>query len=137
MPGTMEHGSSPVPPTGLALPSDSSAPAIARAAIAQLAGELSPALLQNLSLVATELVTNALMHATGTDPAPTMSITITRARVTLTVQDLGSSFDLDAIFKDPGPSGGWGLRVVDSLVDHWRIERPGGTRVVCEIDRPH
>jgi len=134
MPRTMEHGLRPAAPTVLLLPSDASAPAAARASLAELAGELPADLLRNLSLVATELVTNALLHAGVADPAPTMSVAMTPSQVTLTVHDRGASFDLDAVFKQPGPSGGWGLRLVDSLVDRWRIERSGGTRVVCEIE---
>src|SRR5207302_9020872 len=119
----------------LHLPSDPSAPAVARAAVANLEGELSRSLVQKLGLIASELVTNSLRHAMVTDPAPTLKVAVSPSVVTISVHDQGSSFDLDSLSGEPGTGGGWGLKLVDSLVDRWRVERGDGTRVIGEIDR--
>jgi anti-sigma regulatory factor (Ser/Thr protein kinase) len=134
MPRMMEHTSGRM--STLPLPSDPGAPAAARNAVEDLGGELPPAMREKLSLVASELVTNAIRHAVVADPAPTLTLDVKPSRVTLAVQDRGTIFDLEGLLAEPGAAGGWGLRLVDSLVDRWHVERHDGTRVVCEIDRP-
>jgi anti-sigma regulatory factor (Ser/Thr protein kinase) len=121
--------------TRLSLPSDPSAAAAARAAVVELGHDLPTALTERLSLIASELVTNALRHAVGPDPAPVLTIEVTPDRATLVVEDRGTSFNMDALTASSGRIGGWGLRLVDSLVDRWHLELDHGTRVVCELDR--
>jgi len=121
--------------TTLPLPSDPGAPGVARAVVAELAGGLSPLLVERLGLVASELVTNALRHAVAADPAPILTFGVTSKCATLAVHDSGQIFDFDALSAEPSGAGGWGLTLVDSLVDRWRIELGGGTLVVCEFDR--
>jgi hypothetical protein len=49
------------------------------------------------------------------------------------VHDRGHGFDGGAHAPEPGTVGGWGLQVVDGLVDRWWVEVNDGTRVVCEL----
>jgi anti-sigma regulatory factor (Ser/Thr protein kinase) len=117
------------------LPSDPSAPAVARASVRELAGALSSSLVEKLSLVASELVTNALRHAVAADPAPTLTVELQPRSVVLAVSDDGTLFDPDAHTKPRGDDGGFGLPLVDSIADRWRVEWEPTTRVVCEFDR--
>jgi anti-sigma regulatory factor (Ser/Thr protein kinase) len=131
---TIEHA--PTRMSTVPLPSDPAAPAAARTAVAEFAGDLPQPIVERLTLVASELVTNAVRHAVAVDPSPILTLGVTPDCATLSVHDSGSSFDVDALNVQPGRAGGWGLMLVDSLVDRWRIELSHGTRVVCEIDRP-
>ncbi len=100
-----------------------------------LLGSLSDPLLARLSLVASELVTNALRHCSATDPVATMTLVLATDRITLTVADAGNGFDPQHRPPSGDPSGGWGLQVLDAIADRWWVERDGRTRVICEIDR--
>jgi two-component sensor histidine kinase len=117
------------------LPSDPTAPALARASVREFDGTLSSTLVDKLSLVATELVTNALRHAVAVDPAPKLTLEVGNDRVVLTVADDGSLFDRTASSREPSVDGGFGLPLVDSIADRWWIEYKPTTRVVCEFAR--
>jgi anti-sigma regulatory factor (Ser/Thr protein kinase) len=119
----------------LRLPPDLSAPALARLTVRNLLGELPDPMLAQLSLVASELVTNALRHCSATDPAATMTLVLATDRVTLTVADAGDGFDPQHRPPSDDPSGGWGLHVLDAIADRWWVERDARTKVICEIDR--
>jgi anti-sigma regulatory factor (Ser/Thr protein kinase) len=56
-------------------------------------------------------------------------------RITLIVTDAGTGFDHRDRPRSGDPAGGWGLQVLDAITDRWWVERDGGTRVICEIDR--
>ncbi|HWF71761.1 MAG TPA: ATP-binding protein [Solirubrobacteraceae bacterium] len=119
----------------LRLPDDVSAPALARHTVQDLLGSLPAPLRAQLSLVASELVTNVLRHCAATDPAATLTVAVAPDRVTLTVADAGAGFDPENLPGSDDPAGGWGLQVLDAIADRWRVERDGRTRVICEIDR--
>jgi serine/threonine-protein kinase RsbW len=119
----------------LRLPPDLSAPALARHTVRDLLGSLPDPMLARLSLIASELVTNALRHCSATDPAATMTLVLAPDRVTLTVADAGDGFDPEHRPPSDDPSGGWGLHVLDVVADRWWVELDGRTRVICEIDR--
>lgn len=118
----------------LRLPPDVSAPALARRTINDLLASLPGPLRAQLSLVASELVTNVLRHCSASDPAATLTLALAPDRVTLVVTDAGTGFD--PVERPSGhPSGGWGLQVLDAIADRWWVERNGSTRVICQIDR--
>lgn len=100
-----------------------------------LLGSIPAALRAQLSLVASELVTNVLRHCTATDPAATLTVALARDRITLTVADAGEGFDPAGPPASDDPAGGWGLMVLDAIADRWWVERDGRTKVICEIDR--
>jgi anti-sigma regulatory factor (Ser/Thr protein kinase) len=119
----------------LQLPADLTAPALARHTVQDLLGSLPAPMLARLSLVASELVTNVLRHCSATDPAATLTLALATDRITLTVADAGAGFDPGDRPESDDPAGGWGLQVLDAIADRWWVERKGGTRVICEIDR--
>ncbi len=118
----------------LRLPPDVSAPGLARHTVHDLLDTLPPPLRAQLSLVASELVTNVLRHCSDADPAATLTLALAPDRVTLTVTDAGSGFDPREVPVSDAV-GGWGLRVLDAIADRWWVERDGSTKVICEINR--
>ncbi len=117
------------------LPANVSAPALARHTVQDLLASLPAPLRAQLSIVASELVTNVLRHCAAADPAATMTLALAPDRVTLTVSDAGPGFDPDHLPASDDSAGGWGLQVLDAIADRWWVERDGRTRVICEIDR--
>jgi anti-sigma regulatory factor (Ser/Thr protein kinase) len=106
-----------------ALPRASGSVRAARELVAIHGVGLSVRQLDDAGLMASELVTNALRHGRG---AITIQITSGLDDVTVEVADEGHG-DV-AIAPASGASGGWGLRLVDSLADAWGARR-GRTRV--------
>lgn len=124
------------PRTELRLPPDVSAPAIARRAVDDVLASAPISLRAQVSLVASELVTNVLRHSTAAQPTATLTLAWDSDRVTIAVADAGIGFDpVLAPREADGAVGGWGLRVLDAVANRWWVERDCGTRVVCEIDR--
>lgn len=89
--------------------------------------------LQNLSLVVTELVSNAVRHSNASEP---VSLAMTPKSDYLCVQVTDSGHGLvprpGAIATEPG--AGYGLFLVEQLTRRWGMTREGGrTRVWLEI----
>jgi hypothetical protein len=79
-------------------------------------------------LVVSELVTNALLHGTGT---PILRLTGTAEAVRIEVSD--RSPVLPAV-RESGPDGGWGLPLVGRLTTGWgAFHLDGGKVVWCEM----
>jgi anti-sigma regulatory factor (Ser/Thr protein kinase) len=109
------------------------APKEARRALAALAETLPDDVTRKVVLVASELVTNSVRHVPeGASARIEVDALVDGGLIRLAVQDTGAGFEPAA-----GPSGdavgGWGLLVVDQLVDRWWVEQDHGTRVVCEL----
>lgn len=95
----------------------------ARLLVNAQAGDLRPGQREDVGLMVSELVTNALRHGSGPitlrmDPKPDS--------LRIEVSDEGHG----TVIVDPAPGagGGWGLRLVDLLADRWGVEE-GSTRV--------
>lgn len=90
---------------------------------------------QNLLLVVSELMTNAVRHGRG---VVQVTVACDEGRVRLEVHDEGGA-TLPA-FRRPqlrgGDVGGFGLRMVDAIADDWGIDHNGGTRVWAEARVP-
>jgi anti-sigma regulatory factor (Ser/Thr protein kinase) len=116
------------------IPADSHAPAEARRVLGPVAALLSREVAGALAIVASELVTNSIRHS-GAGPGTPIELdaSVDHGRVRLSVHDPGDGFDGGAHAPEPGAVGGWGLQVVEGLVDRWWVEVDSGTRVVCEI----
>jgi anti-sigma regulatory factor (Ser/Thr protein kinase) len=99
----------------------------ARAAVAALAEWLGPARTEDARLLLTELAANAVMHGQG---SILLSVEIADGRARFSVYDDGQAEP--HVRPEPGPDGGWGLRIVDRLADRWGVTRPG-TRVWFEL----
>ena len=120
------------------LPDDTSSAARTRAAIRDaLSGwglsELEPV----ASLVATELVTNAVIHV---DSGPSqLVVSVSDSRLRIEVSDGDSSRLPRRMHREVTAEGGRGLALVESLSAAWGTRRPRigqGKTVWCELDLP-
>jgi anti-sigma regulatory factor (Ser/Thr protein kinase) len=109
------------------------APALARAAVDRLAGEVPPPLLEDVRLVVSELVTNAVVHGPRREPV-TLRLRVTGdGRVAGEVADEGDG--AVEVAESAGDGGGWGLRLLDRLADRWGVHQ-GSTHVWFELSAP-
>ena len=120
-----------------AVPTGSVAPGEARRHVrGRLAQEVPPHVVADIELLTSELVSNAVRHATM-DASDTigLNIAIGPQTIRVTVIDGGTGFDSTKLDPSPGPDeGGWGLFLVEQMSDRWGIdEDPHG--VWFEIDR--
>lgn len=115
---------------------DRAAPRAARHALDEVNGHIDPELRDDIRLLVSEVVTNAVLHAQP-DPPGDVSLEIWASDevVRVAVGDQGPGFVAD----DPprgGDRSGWGLMMVDRLADRWGVELGGGTEVWFELRRP-
>jgi anti-sigma regulatory factor (Ser/Thr protein kinase) len=124
----------------ITLERDPRAPSLARAAVASFSErrEIATRSLETLSLLVSELVSNAVLHS----DAPRASEIHLCARlvgpdaVRIEVTDQGSGFT--AVPRDPKRiDGGYGLFLVDTQATSWGIDRRFGNCVWFEVaERP-
>jgi anti-sigma regulatory factor (Ser/Thr protein kinase) len=111
------------------------APGLARRAIAANDPTLPPSVQDDIALLVTELVTNAVRHGGATTDRP-LQVEFRRQadRVRVEVVDPGTSFEPPAPPTSGDASGGWGLFLVDQLAERWGV-RPAraGTCVWFEL----
>ena len=107
----------------------------ARGMVVENARELPEGTLDDLRLLVSELVTNAIRHG-GADEGSVFSLRLLLdpLRIRVEVTDAGPGFDR----RTPAPrsDGGWGLVFVDRLADRWGVDHNGTTKVWFEIDLP-
>jgi GAF domain-containing protein/anti-sigma regulatory factor (Ser/Thr protein kinase) len=105
-------------------------------ALAPLADELGPRTAQDVRLLATELVANAVRHTGIERGTIELQLRLEDDRVLLSVLDEGPGFDPPArpIATPEGP-GGWGLYLVDRCATRWGSERGERHRVWLELER--
>jgi len=114
----------------LNLPRDTSAPGVARAAAVQnLAGKVGPERLSELSLVISELVTNALEHGRG---QVVFRLQLDEGIVRGEVIDQGGGFEHEIRARGPDDVRGHGLFLVAALSNRWGIHE-GTTHVWFEF----
>jgi anti-anti-sigma factor len=124
----------------LDLPRNSSAPGLARAEVrAVLPGRISDSDRATLTLLTSELVTNAVIHPEpGVEGAVGLRVTAYPDRVRVEVYDDGSGFELEDLPPRPREAGGHGLIVVDGVSSRWGTTRGGddtpGFSVWFELD---
>jgi anti-sigma regulatory factor (Ser/Thr protein kinase) len=95
---------------------------------------MAPGQLDNLTLVVTELVSNAVRHAASPDPVK-LAMTPKDGYLCVQVTDSGRGLmpEPGAMNNEGGP--GYGLFLVEQLTRRWGMTREGGhTRVWVEID---
>ena len=111
------------PATGRRFSSNPTAPALARRfARGFLADAGAGARCQQVAeLLVSELVTNALVHAQTT---ARLWITVIHGVARVEVTDDGPG---QPVQRDPGPDGGYGLWLTDTLARSWGVTRPGDT----------
>jgi anti-sigma regulatory factor (Ser/Thr protein kinase) len=124
------HASSAGPLTTISLDRDPGATARARRFVVdQPSHTATETVLHNAMLVASELVTNTLVHREG---KVVLSLQIDRDQVRLEVTDQGSGAVIEKREREPGMTRGWGLQIVDELSERWGAS-DGTTRVWAEL----
>jgi serine/threonine-protein kinase RsbW len=118
----------------MSLPAAPSAATTARLEITRgLSQRVAGGLLEDVRLLLTELITNALRHAGMTpDDEIAVKAELSEGTVRIEVRDPGR--DGPVKVRQPGPrGGGYGLLLVDSLTDQWGVERRDGNMVWAEL----
>ena len=107
----------------------------ARAALERLETEVPRAVLDDLRLLVSELVTNSYRHAgAGPDRTAVLAVDVERGSVHVDVADDGTGFEPRVPKKGPpGRSSGWGLTLVDRIADRWGVKQDDGTHVWFEL----
>ncbi len=117
----------------LEVPCTHDAPCVVREALDQVSGIES--IRDDARLVATELVTNAVLHS-GCAEHDLIEVCAELAadRLIISVDDPGIRGDTAAVRFEEDPSrGGFGLRLVEQISRRWGSEHPNGHRVWAEL----
>jgi anti-sigma regulatory factor (Ser/Thr protein kinase) len=118
------------------LPGNADAVPLARRAIAELEPALERALVVNLRLLVSELVTNSIRYAQSPDSASIdLHAMLFADRVRVEVADHGPGFEPRPQTPDQDSRSGWGLYLVDQLADRWGVTRSEAGGAWFEIDR--
>ena len=112
---------------------DARAPRRAREAIRELEGQLDGDLIADLTLLASELVTNSVKYGDEGDLRLQIATEHPR-KLRVEVVDQGSGFLPRPRDRGITEAGGWGLHLVETLADRWGVHE-GSTHVWFEIDR--
>jgi anti-sigma regulatory factor (Ser/Thr protein kinase) len=118
----------------MSLPASPASATTARSEVtSRLAARVTSGALEDVRLLLTELITNALRHS---NMAPEDEIGVTAAlndgTVRIEVHDPGR--DGPVAMRDPGArGGGYGLFLVDRLTSDWGVDRLDGTTVWAEL----
>lgn len=112
------------------------APLLARAAVAGFFAEkeIGPEALSTLTLLVSELVSNAVIHPNAPSSSDILLCVrlLEKSIVRVEVTDQGDGFTPAP--RDPHrPRGGYGLYLVDKQATRWGVDRQGGTRVWFEM----
>ena len=119
----------------LALRGGAKSAALARRAIAAEDPRLPPSVQDDVSLLVTELITNAVRHG-GARNDRTLHLKLRRGTdgIRVEVVDPGTDFELPASPERGDASGGWGLYLVDQIAARWGVTLvPAGTCVWFEL----
>ena len=111
------------------------APSLVRIALYGLNGSLAE-LRKPVSLLVSELVTNAVKHGCAVGDRPVcVKLDSSRDRVRVEVIDNGPGFEPRPGRRLDPMEEGFGLTLVEELSDRWGVEVDDETRVWFEIDR--
>ncbi len=102
---------------------------------AELGSAVSTKVLEDATLLVSELVTNAVRHAPREGlPEIELRLKLDPARVRVVVSDPGTGFVAEPGLPIASESSGWGLYLVDRLADRWGIITRDRSEVWFEID---
>ena len=118
----------PQPTLTLTLPPEPQSVRKARRALSR--AEMDPDLDHTVSLLTSEVVTNAITHAAQHGEIH-VAAAFEPGYARIEVLDRGPGFDPDVRHG----AAGFGLRLLDKLATRWGVERASGTLVWFEIDR--
>jgi anti-sigma regulatory factor (Ser/Thr protein kinase) len=111
-----------------------SAAAEARAAVGLLEGRAHPDALDDVRLLVSEVVTNAVRHSGSPDGTLIdLEISAHGESVRVEVVDGGRGFTPRARTAGQSRASGWGLHLVDRLAQRWGVERTPRPRVWFEL----
>jgi anti-sigma regulatory factor (Ser/Thr protein kinase) len=107
----------------------------ARRALVARNGALPRAVRDDVLLLLTELVTNAVCHGdAGPDRLVRVEVRQRPGAVRVAVRDEGPGFVAEVKAFNSGDTGGWGLLLVDRIADRWAVTSTAtGTCVWFEI----
>jgi anti-sigma regulatory factor (Ser/Thr protein kinase) len=114
------------------LPKTPAASAAARQLMGRFRAELPEATLEDARLLVSELVANAVEHASG-DGEVVVRADLADGRLRVEVADSGSGFEYVPRREDT--ERGWGLHFTDRLASRWGIDEDPSV-VWFELDRP-
>jgi len=97
-----------------------------------LAPRVTAEALGDVMLLVSELVTNAVRHATT--ESFEIRVDVKDAGLRIEVHDHGGGFVPEIAPSDNG-TGGYGLYIVDRLADRWGVERGEDAVIWLELDR--
>ena len=99
----------------------------------RLAARLAARVLEDVRLLVTELITNAVRHGELTSgDRVSVKARVDDGVVRIEVRDPGNNGDVAP--RQPGPrGGGYGLFLVEQLARRWGVDRRDGTVVWCEL----
>ena len=120
------------------VPSDATGPGEARREVADLIRDrVLPATAETVELLASETVTNAVIHGAQPQAPINLDALLTADRFRLEVTNLGAPFENDAELSPATALGGRGLFLIDTLALGWGQLRTEQTVVVWfEVPRP-
>ncbi|MEA2441129.1 MAG: serine/threonine-protein kinase RsbW [Thermoleophilaceae bacterium] len=113
------------------LPRTPLAPFLARRALDDLEGTLDPAVLPDVRLLVTELITNSVKY--GGEGPVRLEVQATGKSVRAEIIDQGAGFTPKVRDDDLDRVGGWGLHLTEHLTSRWGTYE-GSTHVWFEID---
>jgi signal transduction histidine kinase len=121
----------------IAVPADADAPRTVRHVLAGwLAGGEPEAVVDDVLVVASELVTNSVRHAGIDQGTIWVRLRAGGQRLRLEVQDDGTGGAVAVLPPDPDRASGFGLSLVAAVARDWGVVRHGGTVVWAELGRP-
>ena len=108
----------------------------ARNALLALDGRVDDALLADVRLLVSELVTNSVRHSGLRErDSVRMHVQVTPSTLRVEVADSGRGFEPTPRDGDRSRPGGWGLYLVEELADRWGVACNSSTRVWFEMDQ--
>jgi anti-sigma regulatory factor (Ser/Thr protein kinase) len=112
------------------LPRTPEAAFLARRALDDLNGSIDPAVLPDLRLLVSELITNSVKYGEG---PVRLEVRASSKTVRAEIIDQGTGFTPQARDADLDEVGGWGLHLTERLTSRWGTHE-GSTHVWFEID---
>jgi anti-sigma regulatory factor (Ser/Thr protein kinase) len=101
----------------------------------ELGRAFSAKVLEDATLLVSELVTNAVRHAPGEGmPEIELRLKVDPSRVRVVVSDPGTGFVAEPRLPTAAESSGWGLYLVDRIADRWGVITKDRSEVWFEID---
>ena len=101
----------------------------------ELGRAVSAKVLQDATLLVSELVSNAVRHAPRAGvPEIELRLKLDPERIRVVVSDPGAGFVAEPRLPTASESSGWGLYLVDRIADRWGVITKDRSEVWFEID---